>query len=89
MIKTKTLFCYLRAVPFFLKSGIWCPHIYKDESKEKAIIISTDNGFRVSNNWLHNDNERVHTNATLIRSRCIHCGKEELSWYDKEPEVIG
>lgn len=84
----KRIFCYLKAIPFFIKSGVWCPHIYHEESKENAIIISTDNGFRVSNNWLHDDNEMVHKNATLIRSKCIHCGKEELSWYDKEPCVI-
>ncbi len=84
----KRIFCYLKAIPFFLKSGVWCPHVYHDESKETAIIISNDNGFRVSNNWLHGENERVHKNATLIRSKCIHCGKEELSWYDREPCII-
>lgn len=77
----KRLLCYLKAIPFLLKSGVWCPHKYKEENKQKVIIIATDKGFRVSDNYEHNSNETVHPDATLVTSRCFCCGKEEYSWY--------
>ena len=49
----KRIICCIKAIPFFLKSGIWCPHIYKEYSKENAIIISTNSSFRVSDSYLH------------------------------------
>ena len=74
----KRIFCYLKAIPFFLKSGVWCPHVYHDESKETAIIISNDNGFRVSNNWLHGENERVH-NVEYKYLVHLECDKSHVS----------
>ena len=88
-IKFRRIFCWIRAIPFFLKSDVWCPHVYKEECRENVIIISNDNGFRVSENYIHSHNETVHPKATLVRSRCSYCGKQELSWYDKEPYIIG
>ena len=83
----KKIICWIKAIPFFIKSGVWCPHLY-EESKEKAIIISTENSYRVSKDYIHRPNETVHPNATLIRYRCKRCGAEELGWYDREPMVI-
>ena len=71
--------CTIKAVPFLLSSGEWVPHVFSD-TEEPAIIISTDTGFRVSRDLRHGPGETVHKNAVLIRSRCIYCGKEELSW---------
>ena len=84
----KRIICCIKAIPFFLKSGIWCPHIYKEYSKENAIIISTDSSFRVSDSYLHANCETVHPKATLIKNRCICCGKEDWSWFDREPYII-
>ncbi len=84
----KRLLCYLKAIPFFIKSGVWCPHVYKDEKREHTIIIATQNGFRVSKSMNHRIGETVHPNATLIKSKCIYCGKEDLSWFDREPLLI-
>ena len=81
----KKIICYIKALPFFIKKGIWCPHVYKEYARENAIIISTDNGFRVSNNLLHTNKETVHPKAILIKSKCKCCGNEDWAWYDKEP----
>lgn len=80
--------CYLRAVPLYLRTGVWSPHTYKKISQEEGIVISTDNGFRISNNMLHKENETVHPKATIIKSKCIYCNHKEISWYDKEPYII-
>lgn len=84
----KRLWCCLRAIPYFLRSGIWCPHVYSDTDKSEGIVIASDNSFRVSNNYTHTDAERVYPKATIIRSKCIYCGKEDISWYSTEPILI-
>ena len=84
----KRLLCYLKAIPFFLKTGVWCPHIYIEVKREKAIVISTDNSFRVASNFIHKSNETVHPHATLMRNSCKCCGKEDLSWFDGNYEDI-
>lgn len=80
--------CWIKAIPFFIRSGIWCPHIYMEVKREKAIIIATSDSFRVSNNLLHNANEKVYPKATLITDRCVCCGKKNMSWFDKEPMIL-
>lgn len=84
----KRILCWVKAIPLFLKCGAWCPHIYKEVSREEAIIIATKNSFRVAKNFIHRDSETVHPKATLIRSKCECCGKEDFGWYDKEPFTI-
>ena len=81
----KRIVCWIKAIPFFIKTGVWCPHIYIEEVYSEEIIISTDNSFRVSDNYLHTSDETVHPKATLITSKCACCGKEDYSWFDKEP----
>lgn len=75
----KRCICYAKAVRDLFRHGIWIPHVFKD-TYEKAIIIATDHSFRVSQDYQHLPGETVHKDAYLIRSRCIYCGKEELSW---------
>ena len=84
----KRIICWAKAIPFWIRSGVWCPHIYVEESREPAIIIANDKGFRVAQNYMHYHDETVYPKATLIRSRCECCGKEDLSWIDGEVEVI-
>lgn len=64
----------------FLRCGEFSSHIFKD-TFEPAIIIATDKNFRVSDTLRHSQEETVHPNACLIKSKCIYCGKEELSWH--------
>lgn len=84
----KRAVCWIKAIPFWIKSGVWCPHIYVEESREPAIIIANNEGFRVAQNYFHCHNETVYPKATLIRSKCKCCGKEDLSWFDREPYII-
>ncbi len=88
MKKFLYLLCYLKAIPFYIKTGVWCPHIYEEESREIGIVITTKNGFRVSDSLLHNANETIHPKATILRNKCVCCGHEDISWYDTEPYVI-
>lgn len=67
---------------------MWCPHVYKEIGSDTGIVITTKNGFRISDNLLHDSKETVHPKAIIIRSKCICCGHEELSWYDSEPLLI-
>lgn len=84
----KRIFCYLKAIPFYIRSGVWCPHVYEEYDKYDGIVITTDHGFRVSDNLMHGKNEQIHPQATIIKSKCVCCGKEDLSWYNQEPFVI-
>lgn len=76
----KRILCWLKAIPSWVRCGKWYPHTYKEVSREPAIIITNEYGFRVSDNYIHENNETVHKDATLIVSKCKYCGKEELSW---------
>ena len=80
--------CWIKAIPLFIKSGVWCPHLYNEGTCESTIIISTKNGFRVSDNYIHKPHETVHPKATLIRSKCFYCVIEDLSWFDGSHEDI-
>lgn len=84
----KKIICYFEAILRFINHGVWCPHTYMEASREDAIIISTEDGFRVSRNYIHKPNETVHPKATLITNRCVCCGKKDLSWIDGEVPII-
>ncbi len=73
---------------FFILSGVWCPHVYAEESRETGIVTTTKTGFRVSDSLLHSANETVHPKATILKRKCVCCGCEDVSWYDTEPFVI-
>jgi len=77
--------CVFQGLKMWVRCGEYIPHIYKD-TYEKAIIISSDTGFRVSTNFIHSGAETVHKDACLIRSKCIYCGKESLGWYSNYDE---
>jgi hypothetical protein len=76
----RRLKCYLKAIPFFLRSGQWIPHMNTCEYK-KAIIIADENSFRVSNRYEHQIGETVYDNACLITYTCTCCGHKSYAWY--------
>lgn len=80
--------CYARAVLDLLLHWVWIPHVYEEVDYERCIIISTDRSFRVSRSLEHTVGETVHKDACLIRSRCIYCGKEDLSWIPDWTEAM-
>lgn len=84
----RQMLCYLKAIPFYMRTGIWCPHIYEETNRYKAIVIADNKSFRVSDNLLHRDDETVHPNAMVIQCKCTCCGSKEVSWYEREPEII-
>ena len=81
----KKLICWIKAIPLWLRTGEFVPHIYEC-CYEKAIIIATDNSFRVADNYQHTANETVYKDACLVRYKCIHCGHEDLAWYSNFEE---
>ena len=76
----KRLICWFKAIPLWLRSGYFVPHLY-ESAFEDAIIIATEKGFRVSDNYKHTADETVYPNAVLERCRCIYCGHETQGWY--------
>lgn len=84
----KRVICWFKSIPDWLATGIWSPHIYKEESSFNAIVISRKNGFRIANNYMHRDDEQVHPNATVVTIRCQCCGKTETGWYVGEVPII-
>lgn len=80
----RKLLCWIKAIPLWLRTGDFVPHLY-ESTYEEAIIIATDKGFRVSDNYNHKPNETVYPHAILERCKCVYCGAEDNSWYnDKE-----
>ena len=83
----KRLLCYIKAIPLWLRTGYFVPHLY-ETTTEDAIIIATENSFRVADNYNHSKEETVYPKAVLERYKCVFCGHEELAWYasrvDKE-----
>ncbi|MCM1045264.1 MAG: hypothetical protein NC417_07115 [Candidatus Gastranaerophilales bacterium] len=84
----KKVLCYIKAIPLYLRTGVWSPHMYEEISREQGIIISTDHGFRISDILAHKDNEKVHPKAVIIKNKCVYCGHKDISWYDREPFII-
>lgn len=62
--------------------------MYSDTEKIQGIVIAPENSFRVSDNYTHLDSEKVYPKATIIKSKCIYCGKEDISWYSAEPVIL-
>lgn len=84
----KSIKCYSRAVLDLIVHGVWIPHVYNEEDYEQCIIIATDHSFRVSSSLEHKIGEIVYPNACLIRSYCICCGKEDVSWMPSLEEAM-
>lgn len=79
--RSPKLVCWLKAIPLWIKTGYFVPHLY-DVTTEPAIIISTERGFRIADSYEHEDGEIVHPYAVLEKCKCVFCGHEELSWYE-------
>lgn len=82
----KKLLCWLKAIPLWLRTGLFVPHLY-EATTEDAIIIAKPNSFRVADNYNHSEDEVVYKNAVLERCKCVFCGHETLSWYASKEEL--
>lgn len=76
----KYLICWLKAIPLWLRTGEFVPHLY-ESTYEPGIVIATENGFRISDNYTHTPAEVVYKDACIERYKCIYCGHEEIGWY--------
>lgn len=77
----KLLLCWLKAIPLWLCTGLFVPHLY-EATYEDAIIIAKTDSFRIANNYEHSEKETVYPKAVLQRCKCVFCGHETLSWYE-------
>lgn len=79
-MKIKKLICWIKAIPVYLRSGQWGPHLYACDY-QKVIIIADEKNFRVSDNYEHKPGEQVYKNACLITGTCVRCGHKTTAWY--------
>lgn len=82
----KKIICWLKAIPLWVRTGLFVPHLY-EATYEDAIIIAKPDGFRVADNYEHSEEETVYPKAVLERCKCVFCGHEELAWYESRCEV--
>ncbi len=82
----KRLICWFKAIPLWLRSGYFVPHLY-ESTFEDAIIIATENSFRVADNYEHSKEETVYKNAVLVRCKCMDCGHEIQCWYASKEDL--
>ena len=82
----KCLRCWIKAIPLWIRTGYFVPHLY-EATYENAIIIAKPNGFRVADNYEHSKDETVYPKAVLERCKCVFCGNETLSWYANKEEM--
>ena len=84
-MNVKKIKCYIKAVPFYLKSGLFIPHVYKDIEIKRTDIFCTNKGFRVANTLEHSLDEKLIKDVLVTKSKCIYCGNIEMSWcWNKE-----
>ena len=83
----RKLVCWSKAIPLWLKTGIFASHCY-ESTAEDAIIIATEKSFRVANDYKHTPDETVYPHAVLERCKCMFCGHEELAWYTDRKEFM-
>lgn len=71
--------CWFKAIPNFIKTGIWNPHVYKHVETVTGNLIISKDGMRLVNNYLHDTDESLIQNITVISYRC-KCGgwKQDL-----------
>lgn len=83
----RKIICYAKAVPMFIRCGIWCPHIYEEVERHRGIVIA-NKYFRESNSFKHLNSEKVYQNATIVTYKCIHCGAVDKGWFNGSEEDI-
>lgn len=83
----KQLICYIKAIPFYLRTGEFIPHIFKDSKTYTSDIFVTENDFRLAETYTHLPQEKLIKNATIYESECKYCGKKIMAWSKGEIPV--
>lgn len=69
------LMCNLKAIPFFLKSGVFAPHINVEMFQSKKDIYVRGNKFRIAKEpYYMEPDEYLIKNVTVTWSCCSACG---------------
>ena len=76
----KSIKCYLKAIPCFLRTGEYVTHCYVEKERFVHDIFVTDIGFRISSSMEHSDDEEYIKEAILIGWECKRCGKAIMTW---------
>ena len=79
----KEIVCYIKAIPFFIRTGNFVPHIFQEVESHDGIVVFTDNSFRESQDCCHGYNEGVSIDSKITTYKCKNCGKIEKSWQRK------
>ena len=87
-MSVKECICQIKAIPFFIKTGLWVPHEYEDTAVQISDIVVTEDGFRIARDYTHLPGEQIVKDATVTVSQCKCCGKIEMSWQRGEVPVI-
>lgn len=86
----KSIKCIIKAIPLFIKSGEFVPHLYEEKERYTANIFYTDHGFRIAGSLNHAPDEHFVRNAILIGCECKRCGRKMMEWQRNEDvPVIG
>lgn len=79
----KFIICNIKAIPFFLKSGVFAPHINVEMfQSKKDIYVRGHNRFRIAKDHLMYPDEYLIRNALVTWSCCAECG-----YISKEYEI--
>ena len=87
-MSVKEIICQIKAIPFFIKTGLWIPHEYEDFAVQISDIVVSENGFKIARDYSHLPGERIVKDASVTVSQCKCCGKIEMSWQHGDVPVI-
>ena len=75
-----SLMCYIKAIPFYLRTGEFIPHVYVEDEPYIGNIAYTDNSYREVEGLGHTADEQLAIGVYIYRGVCKHCGKVDFSW---------
>lgn len=71
----KFLLCNLKAIPFWIYTGVFAPHTYSDIIEHKKDVYVNEKGKIRLADGFQKDDEIYVKNATIKTSICVYCGK--------------
>lgn len=71
----KFIICNIKAIPFFIKSGVFAPHINIEMFQSRKDIYVRGNKFRIAKEpYCMESDEYLLKNVTVTWSCCAECG---------------
>ena len=73
-------YCNLKAIPYWIKTGCYEPHVFVElPIGRRDIYISTNGKFRIARGSM-NPNEHLVKNVLILKRICKDCGKIEYAF---------